>query len=274
MSEIMSIPNLNTNINLTTIGTGTVIAPVNSSASFYISTSCFHSRILTNNVLNTAYNLCKNPLIGAIYTIRNDAIQTVLLFPQNSLSQIYALTGILALGASLSISTNKVVSLIPVSTTVWHVIDDDILSGSSTPTFTPLYLSARSTLPQVFPNTTPIAVVFQTRTSTMGTDLVVTGNNTFTYNGVGTKIWYIYTNVTEQGGAPTFPQIYIYFNGTTTYSSNREIQNDAESNSTSMSTSLVISVVNGDSFQVFYGDLNGDVSSDAFSQRSRLIILE
>jgi len=93
----MSSPgNVNLGINLTTLGTGTAIPNITTSAAgnpptsplMWISPTTTYSQITTSTATNYAYTLPLNPVIGQVYTIRNDSADSVWVFPPTTTSSI------------------------------------------------------------------------------------------------------------------------------------------------------------------------------------------
>lgn len=106
-----------------TAGTGIVIAKNStnstslladgSTAGDFIAPNCQYSQIATSTITNYAYTLPYNPIVGQIYTIRNDGATTVSLFPGTTNSTINAIGGSAGAGNPVYIGGNGgVISLI------------------------------------------------------------------------------------------------------------------------------------------------------------------
>jgi hypothetical protein len=117
----MSQSNTNIGVNLTTVNAGNIM-PIQSNASGYIAPTCFYTQISTCTTASNNYSLPNNPILGQIYTIRNDGASVAIISAgstnstingissANGASGTYLLGGEGGTAAFIAISSNGIAS--------------------------------------------------------------------------------------------------------------------------------------------------------------------
>lgn len=109
----MSQSNTNIGLSLTTVAAGTS-APIQTNTLGFISPTCFYTQITVATNTNNSLALPINPIVGQIYTIRNESVVVVFIFPGSTTSTInYG--GVTNQYGSVPIAPYSVISFIAIS---------------------------------------------------------------------------------------------------------------------------------------------------------------